>query len=379
MRFIHTSDWHLGRMLHGANLVEDQAHVLEQFVRVAKDAGVDAVVIAGDLYDRAIPPTQAVSLCDEVLCKLALGLKLPVIIIAGNHDSAERVGFGGRLMAAGNVHIAGELESQIRMITLNDRYGPVQFFALPYADPPFVRDRMGDAKVSDHDSAMGCCVKSIRQHCPAGSRNVLVGHAFVVGGAVSESERPLSVGGAGTVCVEHFAGFNYTALGHLHRPQKLNGGSVCYSGSLLKYSFDEASHQKSLSIVEIDAAGKATVELVVLKPRRDVCCLEGRFAQLLDDRSLRTKDYLRIRLTDNDVVFEPLNRLRECFPNILDLDYTYREQRADQPAHRVDHTKMVPMELFKAFYRFVEDAELSEQQAPVLAGVIAKLEKEGAP
>lgn len=378
MRFIHTSDWHLGRMLHGANLVEDQAHVLQQFVSIAKEASVDAVVIAGDLYDRAIPPTQAVSLCDEVFCDLALGLKLPVIIIAGNHDSAERVGFGGRLMAAGNVHIAGEFESEVRSIALRDRYGPVQFFALPYADPPFVRDRMGDAKITDHDSAMGTCVKSIRQRCTAGSRNVLVGHAFVVGGAVSESERPLSVGGAGTVSAAHFASFNYTALGHLHRPQRLGDGGVCFSGSLLKYSFDEASHQKSLSIVEIDAAGKAKVELVALNPRRDVRCLEGSFSRLLEDRILRTDDYVKIRLTDEDVVFEPLNRLREHYPNILDLDYAYRSPTAQQSAHRVDHTKIGPMELFQAFYHYAQGQELSQEQAEPLAAVIGKLAKEDA-
>lgn len=378
MRFIHTSDWHLGRMLHGANLVEDQAHVLQQFVSIAKDAGIDAVVIAGDLYDRAIPPTQAVSLCDEVLCNLALGLKLPVIIIAGNHDSAERVGFGGRLMAVGNVHIAGELESEIRSITLGDRHGTVQFFALPYADPPLVRDRMGDAKVTDHDGAMGCCVRSIRQRCAAGSRNVLVGHAFVVGGAVSESERPLSVGGAGTVAADHFALFSYTALGHLHRPQWLNGGSVCYSGSLLKYSFDEASHQKSLSIVEIDDAGKARVELVALNPRRDVRCLEGSFNRLLEDQGLHTDDYVKIRLTDEDVIFEPLNRLRERYPNILDLDYTYRDPIAQQSEHRVDHTKIGPLELFQAFYRYCEGQELAEAQAPPLAAAIMRVTKEDA-
>jgi exonuclease SbcD len=281
-------------------------------------------------------------------------------------------------MAAGNVHVAGEVAAQTMCITLHDAHGPVQFFALPYADPPFVRDRLGDAGVSDHDSAMECCVRSVLPRCAAAARNVLVAHAFVVGGQESESERPLSVGGAGTVSAGHFAPFTYTALGHLHRPQKLNGGSVCYSGSLLKYSFDEATHTKSLSIVEIDPAGKVAAELVSLRPRRDVRCIEGAFRTILEDRSLRTEDYVKVRLTDSDLLFEPLNRLRECFPNVLDLDYAYRDPKASQEVHRVDHTKTGPVDLFKAFYQYVEDTPLSAEQTLSLTAVVERLEKEHA-
>ena len=167
-------------------------------------------------------------------------------------------------------------------------------------------------------------------------------------------------------------------LGHLHRPQRLSGGKVCYSGSLLKYSFDETAHTKSVSVVEIDAAGKATVELVSLRPRRDVRCLEGTFKTLLENRDLRTDDYVKIRLLDQEVLFEPLNRLRECYPNVLDLDYAYRDLPVNQPAHRVDHTKMQPVDLFKAFYQYAENVALSEDQTQALTTAVTKLEKERA-
>lgn len=372
MRIVHTSDWHLGRVFCQMSLLEEQRHVLEQFIGIVREAKADAVVIAGDLYDRAVPPAEAVSLCDDVLCELALKLHVPVIVIAGNHDSPQRIGFGSKLMAAGNVHLAGEITKKPMCVTLGDSYGPVTLVALPYSDPPFVKACFDDDSVRDHDSAMKCCLA----HLPKGGRSVLVAHAFVVGGSVSESERPLTVGGAGTVNAEHFAGFSYAALGHLHRPQAINGGHVQYAGSLLKYSFDESSHTKSVNIVEIDKNGAATVERVELKPKRDVRCISGKFEDLLKSPLGNRDDFLQVTLEDDAVIFEAKQRLREVYPNVLELRLASMMKERELSGDRIDHTKADPLQLFGRFFKEVKDQEMTEAQVQAFIKVAAAVNKE---
>ena len=272
MRFLHTADWHLGRSFHNVSLIEDQAHVLRQLVDLAKDAEVDAVIVAGDVYDRAVPPPDAVSLLSDVLGELALGLGIPVIMIAGNHDSAERLNFGAQLLARSRCHIFGRLGAQPDHVVLEDAHGPVHVLGLPYAEPSVVRERTG-ADLHTHDAAMAHLAAAAAANVPEAERSILVAHCFVAGGSESESERPLSVGGAGNVSAAAFEPFAYTALGHLHRPQAA-GPNARYSGSLLKYSFSEVDHEKSVSLVELDAAGAATVEEVSLTPRRDMRLIE---------------------------------------------------------------------------------------------------------
>ncbi len=281
MRFLHTADWHLGRLFHQVHLTEDQDHVLRQLIDVARDARVDAVVVAGDVYDRAVPPPEAVRLLDDVLAELLLGVKVPVIVAAGNHDSPERLSFGARIMSAQGLHLFGLPSPDAAPVVLSDGDGPVTFYVAPYAEPALVRERLDDAGAVDHDSAMGAVVSSMLAAHPPDGRAVFVGHAFVQGGAGSDSERPLSVGGAGTVSASHFAPFCYAALGHLHRPQSMADGSIRYAGALLKYSFDEVGRDRSVNIVDIDASGRCSVETVVLRPRRDLRRIEGTLDELL--------------------------------------------------------------------------------------------------
>src|SRR4051794_15399990 len=239
MRFIHTADWHLGRLFHGVHLTEDQRHALLQLVDVVKQERPDAVLIAGDIYDRAIPPPEAVDLLDEILCRLVIDLKIPVILIAGNHDSAQRLNFGARLVADRRLYVTGSLPRTCNPVVIADADGPVHVYSLPYAEPMVVRECVECDDVVDHDSAMKSLVGRIHQSRSPGGRAILMAHAFVAGGAECESERPLSVGGAGTVDASSLDGFDYVALGHLHCPQRIGKGQVRYSGSLLKYSFDE--------------------------------------------------------------------------------------------------------------------------------------------
>jgi exonuclease SbcD len=360
-RILHSGDWHLGRYLHGVSLLEDQAHVLKQFVALAREERVDAVVIAGDVYDRSVPPADAVALLDEVLAKLVIEARIPVIMIAGNHDSAERIGFGGRIFSGQGLHLRGTLDD-LSPIRLPGAHGTVAFHALPYTEPVFARALPGGEAVSDHQSAMAHAVSILRAQQRPGERNVLVGHAFVTGGSESESERPLSVGGSGNVAADTFEGFDYVALGHLHRPQNIGSSRIHYPGSLLKYSFNEVAHAKGVSLVEIGTEGLPMIRSIPLAARRDVRIVRGTLADLLaqPDPTRSREDYLCAHLTDDGPVLDPMARLREVYPNMMELQFT-RTRTGDASAHAGgDHRRREPAELFQAFYRDMVGAELGE-------------------
>ncbi|NDG62731.1 MAG: exonuclease subunit SbcD, partial [Planctomycetes bacterium] len=265
----HTADWHLGRLFNSVSLVDDQAHVLDQLVDLAKQERVDAVVVAGDVYDRAVPPADAVSLLDDVLSRLVLGAGIRVVVIAGNHDSPDRLGFAGRVAEKQGLALRGTLE-HLAPVLFDDAYGQVALFPLPYVEPAFARQFSGIEEVRDHQSATAAMLALLRAQWGDGQRRVLVGHAFVAGGSESESERPLSVGGSGSVAPSSYEGYDYVALGHLHRPQSVGSDRIQYSGSLLKYSFNEVDHVKSVSLVEVGQGGGVHVHRVPLVPRRDL-------------------------------------------------------------------------------------------------------------
>ena len=374
MRFLHTADWHLGRLFHGTHLTDDQAHVLDQFVDLARDLRPDAIVIAGDVYDRAVPPPEAVALLDDVLTRLVFDLKIPTIAIAGNHDSGERLQFGAPLLRGAGLHLVGCLRGCPTAIVLRDEHGPVHFYGLPYAEPFQVRAVLNDDSIRDHQSAMEALLSGIRATHPAGERSVLIGHAFVSGAAESESERPLSVGGAGTVPHTTFDGFHYTALGHLHAPQHFSEGRVRYSGSLLKYSFDEAYQQKGVLVVDMDANGVCTVERVELRPRRDVRRAAGLFEELLRGPAAGASidDYLMVQLADTGLILDAAARLREVYPNLLHLERTgYRDETQDYRAPR-DLKKLSDAELFTGFFAQMTGLDATpEQQACFVSAVDA--------
>ena len=261
MRFIHTADWHLGRLFHTVHLTEDQQHVLDQFVDLVADVRPAAVIIAGDVYDRGVPPTEAVELLNDVLGRIVRGLGVPVVMIAGNHDSPSRLGFGSQLLAAEGLHIAGPLPAGGSLtVPFADDDGPLLVQAVPYADPIDVRAAFAEPAIQSHEQAMRALTARARDLTPAGARSLFVGHAFVAGAGTSDSERPLTVGGAGTVPATVFEGFDYVALGHLHLPQRAGAEAIRYAGSLLTYSFKEVTQRKSVSIVEIGAPGSGVLQ-----------------------------------------------------------------------------------------------------------------------
>ncbi len=361
MKFLHTGDWHLGRHLHGVSLIADQAHVLDQFVNLARSEAVDAVIIAGDVYDRSVPPAEAVSLLDDVLSRLVVDAGIPVIVIAGNHDSPERIGFGGRIFSQQRLTLRGSLHD-LSPVHLTDAHGTVAVHPLPYVEPTFARALAGGEAVFDQQSAMAHTLAIVRAQRQPGHRNVLVGHAFVAGGTPSESERPLSVGGSGAVTLDLFAGFDYVALGHLHRPQTVGSNRVHYPGSLLKYSFNEVDHSKGVTLVEIGADGVPLLRSIALQPRRDVRIIKGSLDDLLrwPAPALSRDDYLCAHLTDPGPVLEPMARLRAVYPNMMELRFD-RSGNGD-PAARAggDHRQRSPADLFRAFYRDVVGDDIGD-------------------
>jgi exonuclease SbcD len=364
VRFLHTADWHLGRIFHQTHLTEEQGHVLNQIVEIARAEKVDAVLVAGDLYDRAVPPPEAVALLDKTWQRLVLELGVPVIAMPGNHDSATRIGYGAALLSRAGLHLVADFEAATRPIAV----GNVDVFALPFTEPNEVRAWSGNVEVRDHSSAMQACIERMRPHFRLGRPRVLVAHAFVAGERKeSESERPLSVGGAGTVSADLFTDFDYVALGHLHAPQVVSGRCI-YSGSPLKYSFSEAADVKSVVIVDISDSGTVAPRLIPLRARRDVRNLEGALTDLIAaaPKDPNREDYLRITLTDDGALLNALGRLREVYPNVLQLERRFLQGTSmtsigEASARRRESTEA---DLFAGFIReVVGDAPNAEEAA----------------
>jgi len=376
MRFLHTSDWHLGRILHGRSLIEDQAHVLDRFVDLVRDARPDAVLIAGDVYDRAVPPAEAVELLDDTLSRIVLGQGVPVLVIAGNHDSPERLGFGARLLAERGLTIVGRVDAP-RAVAFEDDWGRVVVHPLPYAEPALVRDAFGD-DVADHEAALAALLGRVRAAHPAGVRSVVMAHAFVAGGAESDSERPLSVGGSAVVDAGLFDGFDYVALGHLHRPQRVGADHVRYAGSLLKYSTSEAGHAKSVSLVELRAPGERTVEEIALAPLRDLRVLTGSLDALIASAATdpAREDYVFARLTDRGALLDPMARLREAWPNALGCERTVLSVAGDGAGARGRARELDTRALFGDFFREVTGEALDDAQTAALDEVLEELARE---
>jgi exonuclease SbcD len=376
MRILHTSDWHIGRQFHQVSLLEDQRYVLQQIIALAEKKEVDVVVIAGDLYDRAVPPASAVSLVDEVLSALCNRLKIPVILISGNHDSPERLNFGSDQLAKANLYMLGKLAQENEPIYLRDKHGEVAFYGLPYADPLMVRDTFEDAQqVKSHDEAMCFLVGRIQQESQ--QRSVLISHCFVGGAEPCDSERPLSIGGADQVSSAHFDGFDYVALGHLHGPQQRSKPSIRYSGSILKYSFSEEKHTKSVTLVAMGATGQCEIEQINLQAMRNMRTLEGELDSLIamGKTDPNADDYLLVRLIDTNALLEPMQKLRTVYPNVMHLERPGLLAGNQKVAAVRDKMLKGEWAMFNDFYQQVQGEALTTKQADVMKSVLAQCQQ----
>ncbi len=375
LRVLHTSDWHLGRALHEESLLDDQAFVLEQVVALARDERPDVLVVAGDVYDRAVPPAEAVELLDDVLTRIA-ELRVPVVVIAGNHDSAERLSFASRLLAARGVHLRGALDRAEQPIELA---GKGFVYALPFVDPDVVRGLLGDEEIRGHVAATERVVARVRADAAGRALpTVLVAHAFIQGAAQTpDSERPIVVGTAGSVPPETVAGFDYVALGHLHAAQEVSPG-IRYSGSILKYSFSEAPHEKGAVLVEVER-GRTTARTIALRAKRDVVRLQGTLADLLGRKDLErhVKDLVEVTLEDKDYVLDAKNRLEARFDHVLNV---VRMELAGAPGQGAFGQQVAgaghdDVKLFEAFFERVTGALPGPEHRQVFTDALAEIDR----
>jgi len=373
MKFIHTSDWHIGRQFHNVSLLEDQRYVLDQLLSYVVQESVDAVVIAGDVYDRAIPPAAAVALLDDVFTVLCTEMQVPVIVIPGNHDSAQRLSFGARQLSQAGLHILGDLNRVTEPVVINHPDGDVAFYGVPYNDPETVRNMFGEP-VSTHDEAHSYLVNQITASMSGDHRNVLMSHCFVSGAQESESERPLSIGGADRVSYQPCIPFDYVALGHLHSPQSQGASHIRYCGSLLKYSFSEQHQKKGVTLVEINAEGVQSNKHLPLLPRRDMRVLEGALNTLIERGKTdpNADDYVLIRLTDRHAILEPMSKLRVVYPNVLQLEKPGMLETGDQRMNH-DTLKRGELDMFRDFFQQVSGQPLTDAQDEAIQQTITAL------
>ena len=351
MKLMHLADLHLGKRVNQFSMIEDQQYILEEILRIADQEEPDGVLIAGDVYDRASPSVEAVALLDRFLVRLARNGRR-VFLISGNHDSPERLAFGGRLMAQSGVHVSPVYNGQVTPVTLQDAHGPVRVYLLPFVKPSQVRQFFPDREIDTYTEAVSAAIEAME--VDPGVRNVLVTHQFVAGAARCESEE-LSVGGTDSVDVSVFAPFDYVALGHLHGPQRVGRETVRYCGTPLKYSFSEAGHHKSATVVELGPKGAVTVRAVPLVPLRDLAELRGTYAALTFRGFYQGTDYpqryLHITLTDEEDIPDAVRKLRLIYPNLMRLDYDNRRVRAQDPPEGAEEAeRRSPLALLEEFY-----------------------------
>lgn len=385
MRILHTADWHLGRLFYERHLTEDQSHVLlGDFFNVIKEESVDTVIIAGDIYDRAIPPVEAVALWNEVLNKLVQDYKVSVCIIGGNHDSGERLAFGRDLLRINNIYVDGYVGKSLAPFALPDAYGEVWFCPMPFAEPATLLDVLDtqNGRVT-YDNAYHEWSQWLLGKVPDKARKVAVAHAFVSGGETSASERPLTLGGTECIAGSIFAPYHYTALGHLHGPQQVGRPEVRYSGSLLKYSFDESKQKKSFTLVDMAADGTTKIQLLPIRPLHDVRILEGSFESLYEgdiakrERSQQEtiNDYILARITDEAPVVDGLARLRKIYPNVLSLEPIGRIAN-EGPVGAYGLKKLSHEQIFREFAKQVWEKELTAEQEAVVNDVWMEVNRE---
>ena len=379
MKFFHTADWHLGKLVQGIYMTEDQRFVLEQFLQAIDIEKPDAVIIAGDLYDRAVPPTEAVHLLDELFAEIVLKRNTPLLTIAGNHDSPSRLNFGSQLMKETGLHIVGQLSRNMQSIVLNDTYGEVHFHLVPYADPSQVRYLMEDETIITHNQAMKKIIELIEEKMDKTKRHVFVGHAFVTPHGqeqenTSDSERPLAIGGAEYVNASLFQPFHYTALGHLHQAHYVLNETIRYSGSPLKYSISEEHHKKGFFIVEMDAEGKTTVEKRLLAPTRDMRTVEGFLQDIL--KQPVSEDYVFVKLLDDTPVLSPMEQIRTVYPNAMHVERKAFQLIGLSEEPEVGRTKKDEYTLFRSFYSEVSGKEASVETGEIFKEVLTVLARE---
>jgi len=361
MKWMHLSDLHLGKRVNEFPMIEDQKYILNQILEIVQREGVDGVLIAGDVYDKPVPPVEAVRLLDQFLVELEQR-RVSVFLIGGNHDSAQRLAFGNRLLRGG-LYIASEYDGRLRPVTVSDEFGEINVYLLPFVKPAQVRRFFPEEAIDDYTEAVRAAL--CEGEIDFSRRNVLVCHQFVTGASRSDSEE-VSIGGLDNVDASVFEGFDYVALGHIHRPQNMGAPAIRYCGTPLKYSLSEVGQRKSVTIVEMGEKGKVNVKEVELKPLHEMRLIRGSYLEVTSREfysQFDREDYIQVTLTDEDDVPDAMGKLRIIYPNLMKMDYDNRRTKMEQTvdgAQRAEEKS--PMELFEELYRLQNNADMSEEQ-----------------
>ena len=373
MKFAHIGDLHIGKRVHDFSMLEDQRYILDQMMKIFAEQKVDGVLIAGDVYDKTVPSAEAVQLFDEFITGLAKA-EIPVYMISGNHDSAERLSFGAKLFESSDIYISQVYDGNVKKIGLEDEYGLVNVYLLPFLKPATVRHVLQRDDIESYEDG----VMDALQECEvdASQRNILVAHQFVTGADRCDSEET-SVGGLDNVSAEVFDKFDYVALGHLHGPQNIGSNRIRYCGTPLKYSFSECGHHKSVTVVELGAKENLELHLCPLTPRHDMRQLRGTSAELTDKANYSgtaTEDYIHIILTDEEDVPEAVGRLRVIYPNLMKVTYDNTRTRTNQVLDKAEdvHLKS-PIELFAELYAKQNNQPMSDEQCAFMQELIESI------
>ena len=406
MRFLHTADWHLGRIFYGQYLTDDQAHVLEnQFFSILKDEKIDGILLAGDIFDRAVPPIEAIELWDSIITRLAMDYKVPLFVVSGNHDGAERLEVGRSMLSRSGIHIWGSPHHALQPFEFEGADGKVAICPMPFSEPRRIGDALGlgaivskpvDIDMSEdslfsyvetdeqepaslnlhnYDQMYQAWSNHLRNQVPKGMRSIAISHAFVMGGDVGGSERTLSIGGSPQV----FKDFHYTALGHLHGSQRMGADYIRYSGSPLKYSFDEHTQKKSFTIVDMDTKGQVDISTIPVEAKRDVVILEGYFEDLLNNKELQAKhkdDYVQARLLDTMPIMDGMAKLRQVYHRCMTIDLVGRVATPMADMDEAVFKELNERELFNQFAETVWKEPLTEREQQYINSVWDRILKE---
>ncbi len=381
MKIFHISDLHIGKVLNGFSLIEDQKYVLRQVKEYIKDYKPNVVVIAGDIYDRSVPSSSAIELLNEFLGDVLIKTKTPIIAVAGNHDGSNWIEYGNGIFEKLELHIEGKFKREIKKVVLSDEHGEVNFYLVPFADYAAVRDILENKDVKSLDNAMKFTIENIKEDFDETKRNVLVTHGTVAGDEslnTRESEKPLVIGGKESVNVDIFEKFDYVALGHLHSYQKVKSDKVRYSGSILKYSFSEEDDNKGVAMVDIDKDGNIKCKLLPLNPMRNMRTIEGKLDDLLNLANKYNKDdYIRAIVTDEGELIEPMAKLRKVYPNIMMLELKRQlGELKTSMLNSVSRRQKNPLDIFSEFYKYNMQEELSDKGYDIISKIIESIEEE---
>ena len=410
MRFLHTADWHLGRIFYGQYLTDDQAHVLEhQFFTILKEEKIDGILLAGDVFDRAVPPIEAIELWDSIITRLAMDYKVPLFVVSGNHDGAERLEVGRSMLSESGIHIWGSPHHALQPFEFEGFDGKVAICPMPFSEPRRIGDALGlnsseskpvDTDMTDdtlfsyvddkdqeavalnlhnYDQMYQAWSDYLYKQVPKQMRSIAISHAFVMGGEVGGSERTLSVGGSEQVSPHVFKNFHYTALGHLHGPQRMGADHIRYSGSPLKYSFDEHGQKKSFTIIDMDTNGNIDISTIPVEAKRDVVILEGYFEDLLNNTALQTKhkdDYVQARLLDTMPIMDGMAKLRQVYHRCMTIELAGRIATPVVDMGDAVFKELDERQLFNQFAETVWNEPLTEEEQSYIDSVWDRIIKE---